>query len=117
MNHLIAKLRIAGGGSKFRKILSSDTIYSLPNDLENHVTYRSDHNLDEDSWFGIENFSSKDYCISLLDDTFNSADFDALENINAEKIDYICIIFVLIRITMNFIFREYQKLNWSIEKY
>ncbi|MBN2285668.1 MAG: hypothetical protein JXQ26_01325 [Tissierellales bacterium] len=90
MNHLIAKLRIAGGGSKFRKILSSDTIYSLPNDLENHVTYRSDHNLDEDSWFGIENFSSKDYFISLLDDTFNSADFDALENINAEKIDYIC---------------------------
>lgn len=90
MNHLIAKLRITGGASKFRKILSSDTIYSLPNDLENHVEYYTDHNLDEDSWFGIENFSSKSYCIPLLKDTFNSADFDTLDNINAEKIDYIC---------------------------
>lgn len=90
MNHLIAKIRISGGGNKIRKILSNDTIYSLPNDLGNHVEYYADHKLDEDSWFGIENFSSKPYCIPLLKDTFNSADFDSLDSINAEKIDYIC---------------------------
>lgn len=90
MNHLIAKIRILGGTNKIRKILSNDIIYSLPNDLANHVEYCADHKLDEDSWFGIENLSSKSYCISLLKDSFNSADFDALDTINAEKIDYIC---------------------------
>lgn len=90
MNHLIAKLRMKGKTNKYRKILSNDKIYTLPNDLENPIQYCSDHKIEEDSWFGIAEFSSKDYCIPLLTETFNSAEFDKLDKIDAEKIEYIC---------------------------
>lgn len=90
MNHLIAKIRVQGSPIKFRKVLSGRDIYSLPSDLNNHIEYSANHNLDEDSWFGIESFSKKKYCIPLLKENFNSIDYDSLTSISFDKIDYIC---------------------------
>ncbi|MDI4745855.1 hypothetical protein MJL33_28930, partial [Salmonella enterica subsp. enterica serovar Kentucky] len=35
-------------------------------DLNACIPYNPDHNLDEDSWFKIEGFSQKEFCIELL---------------------------------------------------
>jgi hypothetical protein len=42
------------------------------------VEYVPDHNLDEDSWFKIEGFSEKSYCIEILKKDFDSKDYDDL---------------------------------------
>lgn len=86
MNHLIAKIKLTG----YKKMISGDTLFELPNNLDSYVEYSADHNLDEDSWFGIEEFSKKSYCLDFLKITFNSAEYDTLQKIEASKLDFIC---------------------------
>jgi len=90
MNHLIAKIRLRGNGPKYKKVLSDVNLFTLPNDLEPHVTYSPDHNLDGDSWFGIEQFSTKTFCLDFLESPFNSAEYDALDTIDVDKLDFLC---------------------------
>ncbi len=91
MNHTIAKIRSrVHQGSKYRKILSGETLYTLPDDLTPHVAYSPTHNLDDDCWFGIDNFSQKTYCLDILRTVFVSAEYDTLlSQDEAEKIDFI----------------------------
>jgi len=90
MNHTIAKIRQRGTGTKYRKILTGETLYTLPDNLTPHVEYSPTHNLDEDCWFGIENFSQKEYCLDILQRDFVSAEYDArLTHEEAEKLDFI----------------------------
>ena len=44
------------------------------------VEYVPDHNLDEDSWFKIERFSEKSYCIEILKKDFDSKDIVELQS-------------------------------------
>lgn len=90
MNHLIAKVN--GDKSKpcYNKIISNKKIYDLPNNLSSFVDYSPDHLLDEDSWYRIEKFSDKEYCIPLLKENFNSTKFDMLNKINVNKIEFMC---------------------------
>lgn len=63
MNHVVVKLRMRGQENKYRKILSDKTLYRLPDDIENRVEYSPEHNLDEDAWFAVSEFSQKEYCL------------------------------------------------------
>ena len=65
-------------------------MFEIPCDLGGHIQYSADHNLDEDSWFGIEGFSKKDYCLDFLKNTFNSAEYDILDNLDVDKLDFLC---------------------------
>ena len=90
MNHTIAKIRNRGTGSKYRKILTGETLYTLPDNIEPHIEYSPAHNLDEDCWFGITSFSQKEYCLDILLRAFVSAEFNALLSLDeADKIDFI----------------------------
>jgi len=42
------------------------------------VDYVPDHNLDEDSWFKIDNFSQQSYCLDILKIDFDSKCYDDL---------------------------------------
>jgi hypothetical protein len=53
------------------------------------IPYNPDHNLDEDSWFKIEAFSQKTFCISLLKKDFDSKDYHDLTKDNFSKITYL----------------------------
>lgn len=90
MNHLIAKIKLRGNAPKYKKVFSGETLFDLPSSLITHVEYNPDHRLDEDSWFGISNFSSKEYCLSFLRQAFNSAEYDSLNVIDVDKLDFIC---------------------------
>lgn len=90
MNHTIAKIRNRGKGSKYRKILSDVTLYTLPDDLSPHVVYSPTHNLDEDCWFGIESFSEKEYCLEILKSKFISTEYKSkLKHDEVDKIYFI----------------------------
>ncbi|AFQ45262.1 hypothetical protein [Desulfosporosinus meridiei] len=90
MNHLIAKLRLRGNVPKYKKLLSDVSLYELPDDFVSYVQYSPDHNLDEDSWFGIAQFSTKAFCLDFLKTPFNSAEYDVLNTIDVDKLDFLC---------------------------
>ena len=52
------------------------------------VAYSPDHNLDEESWFKIENFSQQDYCLDFLKKEFVSAEYNNLKKNQFDKIDF-----------------------------
>jgi len=90
MNHTIAKIRGRVQSSKYRKILSGEILYTLPDNLTPHVTYSPTHNLDMDCWFGIESFTQEVYCLDILQRVFVSAEYDRLlSRDDADKIDFI----------------------------
>lgn len=92
MNQVLA--RIKGNGKKrVFKLLSNQTLYeSAEVNLGMCVDYNPDHNLDEDSWFKIEHFSSKKYCPDLLKTDFVAAEYDDLPKEQFIKIAYLCAI-------------------------
>lgn len=90
MNHTIAKIRQREAGTKYRKIFTGEELYTLPDEIKNFIKYDPNHNLDEDSWFGIEKFSQQEYCIEILKKDFISAEYGLkLKKKEASKIDYI----------------------------
>jgi len=61
------------------KLLSDQTLFDeliITDDA--CVEYVPDHNLDEDSWFQIEQFSEQNYCLEILKKGFDSKDYDDL---------------------------------------
>lgn len=48
---------------RFSKILSDDHIFpDFSYENLNFITYNYDYNLDDDTWFQIENLKNQDFC-------------------------------------------------------
>ena len=88
MNHLLAKTK--GKNGEFFQVISDEIIFDLPDDLDSNVEYKADHNLDEDTWFAIEDFSEKEYCIEFLTERFVSADYSQISEDDYTHIDFLC---------------------------
>lgn len=90
MNHTIAKIRQRKSGTKYRKILSGETLYTLPTSFTGFVPYDPNHNLDEECWFGIEKFSEQEYCLDILKKNFVSVEYNIkLKYDEVNNIDFI----------------------------
>lgn len=89
MDHVLAKVK--GPRKKpFFKLVSDHTLFeALAIDVAGYVEYNPDHNLDEDSWFKIEQFSQQPFCIDLLQGDFDSKDYDDLKKEQFPKIAYL----------------------------
>ena len=59
MKHLIAFVGARSGG--LHKVLSTDGEIFAQQDLTNRIVYSPATNLDENEWFFIDQFSTKDY--------------------------------------------------------
>lgn len=89
MDHVLAKVKRLTK-KPFFKLVSDHTLYENTNiNLANCVPYSPDHNLDEDSWFKIEQFSQQPFCIDLLEKNFDSKDYDDLKKEQFPNIAYI----------------------------
>lgn len=89
MDHVFARVKRLRKNPYF-KLISNQTLYDgVQVNLANCVQYNPDHNLDEDSWFKVENFSSHDFCPELLKADFHSSDFDDLKSEKFTEISYI----------------------------
>lgn len=74
----------------FLKLISSHTLYENTNvRLAACVPYSPDHNLDEDSWFKVEQFSQQEFCIELLKSDFDSKDYYDLNKKQFPNIAYL----------------------------
>lgn len=91
MDQVIANVK-GNGKKKFFKLLSDKTLFGVSLQGLDFVEYNPDHNLDEDSWFKIEQFSQQPYCIDLLTKDFVSSEYDDLPKDKFSKIAYLCAI-------------------------
>jgi len=89
MDQVIAKIK--GRGKKLLfKLLSDQTLFDLEHEGLNFVDYDPDHNLDEDAWFKLDQFSQQPYCIDWLTKDFVSSEYDNLPKAKFSKIAYLC---------------------------
>lgn len=89
MDHVLAKVK--GPRKKpFFKLVSNHTLFEpIAIDIAGCVEYNPDHNLDEDAWFKIGQFSQQSFCIDLLQGDFDSKDYDDLTKVQFPKIAYL----------------------------
>jgi len=91
VDQVLAKVK-GNGKKKFFKLLSDQTLFDISLQGMGFVEYNPDHNLDEDSWFKIEQFSQQPYCMDLLKIEFVSSEYDDLPKDKFTNISYLCAI-------------------------
>ena len=81
---------IARASKRYWKLLSDEKLYkNISYDDSSYVEYSHDHNLDEECWFKIENFSSQDFCPKILKIEFDSKEYDSITRDIFNSIKYI----------------------------
>lgn len=89
MDWIIAKTK--GKKKQFKKLMADNSLFDDVNiENLNIIKYEPDHNLDEESWFKIENFNTNDFCIDLLKTTFNDKELFFIDKANFKEINLIC---------------------------
>lgn len=89
MDQVLAKVKGNGKKQHF-KLISDEMLFdAVAIDLNACVTYNPDHNPDEDSWFKIDQFSQKKFCLDILKSDFDSKDFDDLTKDQFSQIAYL----------------------------
>jgi len=89
MDQVLARVKGKRKKQHFKLISDKALFDVVAVDLNSCVAYNPDHNLDEDSWFKIEQFSHQDFCIDLLKKDFDSKDFDDLTKDQFPQIAYL----------------------------
>ncbi|HIF9219419.1 TPA: ATP F0F1 synthase synthase [Photobacterium damselae] len=89
MDHVLAKVKGLRKKPYFKLISNSSLFGEVQIDVANCVPYDPDHNLDEDTWFKVEGFSHKAFCLDLLKIQFDSKDYDDLKKDQFGKIGFV----------------------------
>ena len=89
MDHVFA--RIKGRSKKLIfKFISDHALFNIVAiDVDFCAEYNPDHNLDENVWFKVEQFSQKSFCLDFLKNDFDSKEYDDLTKEQFAKIAYI----------------------------
>lgn len=89
MDHVFARVK-ALRKKPFFKLISDCTLFeNIEVDIGFCIAYSPDHNLDEDSWFKVDNFSQKTFCLDILKGELDSKDWNDLGKAQFSKISYI----------------------------
>lgn len=71
----------------FFKLISDRALFNTVNvDVAGCVPYNPDHNLDEDTWFKVEQFSQQPFCPPVLTEAFDAKEYDELTAAQFSKI-------------------------------
>lgn len=89
MNYLIAKKKRTNN-TYYLVLSQEDRIYELPNDLLNIKAYDTNYKLEDDEWFGIQDFSNSNYSIPFLTQDFNSAEHHQIMNNQYNTVKFFC---------------------------
>ncbi|MBJ2110604.1 ATP F0F1 synthase synthase [Proteus terrae] len=89
MDHVLIKVK--GLRKKpYRKLISDYKLFETVDINVNYcVIYSPDHNLDEDTWFKVEQFSLQPYNLGIFNQPFDSKDYDDATKEQFSKISYL----------------------------
>jgi len=69
------------------KLISDCTLFKTMNiNVADCIPYDPDHNLDEDAWFKVEQFSQQTFCPQILTEPFDEKEYDELTAAQFSKI-------------------------------
>jgi hypothetical protein len=89
MDHVLVKVK-GLRKNPYLKLISDHTLFeTVAVNVATCVPYNPDHNLDEDCWFKIAQFSQQPFCIDLLKGDFDSKDYSDLKKEQFSKIAYL----------------------------
>jgi len=92
MDHVIAKVKRLRKETHF-KLVSDKTLFGVVDlDPKLCVAYKTDHNLDEDAWFIVKDFSGQDYCPELIKNDIDTKNYNDLPKKRFIDIAYLCAI-------------------------
>ena len=91
MNTVYVKLRMKGNEVKYRKMLSTDEMVYADSSVlvESSYDYTAGATLEHGEWFKVENASQQPYAIDLIQQNYDTIDFDSLLRADFNQIDYI----------------------------
>ncbi len=94
MQTICVKLRIPGKSNKYRKMATTDekVFPNIATCVTSTLPYAPGAVLTEGDWFKIENASQQDFTIDLLNQTYETPDFDLLVHEDFSKIDFLFLI-------------------------
>ncbi|EOF5961929.1 ATP F0F1 synthase synthase [Salmonella enterica] len=89
MDHVLIKVK--GLRKKpYRKLISDCKLFGTVDVDVNHcIAYSPDHNLDEDAWFKVEQFSQQSFSLDIMNQEFDSVDYDDATKSDFSKISYL----------------------------
>ncbi|PQQ28689.1 ATP F0F1 synthase synthase [Photorhabdus hindustanensis] len=89
MDHVLIKVK--GLRKKtYRKLISDCKLFKTVDIDVNHcILYNPDHNLDEDTWFKVEQLSQQPFHLEFLNQDFDSKDYDDATKHHFSKISYL----------------------------
>jgi len=87
MNHVFAIVKDRRR-SLFFKLISECALFNVVNvDVSICIPYNPDHNLDEEAWFKVEQFSHQTFCPAALTGEFDTKEYDELTGAQFSKIN------------------------------
>tara|TARA_B100002049_G_C16066646_1_gene370785 strand:+ start:672 stop:1487 length:816 start_codon:yes stop_codon:yes gene_type:complete len=88
MNYLIAKLK-----TEFKSILSEkkEIVNNIAENFEEKIIYDPNHNLNEDEWFLLKNFSEMEFFIDELKSSFSQSSLNQIKNKQYKDIRFLLI--------------------------
>lgn len=89
MDQILAYIKSRAKKRIFKLVSDQSLFEDVTVDLNACIPYNPDHNLDEDAWFKIEQFSQMAFCIDLLKQDFDAKDYNDLTKGNFSKIGYL----------------------------
>lgn len=89
MNHLIAQIKTRKTEKQFKVLSEQNIIFDTDTTTLTLIEYDVDHNLDDGSWFKVEQFRQKDYCPNFMKQEFVAAEYNDLKKDDFTKIAYL----------------------------
>lgn len=87
MDYLLAKVK--DRRNPYRVLISGKEVYMKPETLSDCIQYEPTNVLDEEQWFFVEDFSTKDYCLKLLKNNPDLVDLTEINKVDPEQMDYL----------------------------
>ena len=87
MDYLISKTK--GINGSYYRVLSDVTVFDSIEEPDNARSYDDEYKLQEREWFVVKNFSTKEYCISLLQEDFVPTSYSYMRREDYKKIDFV----------------------------
>ena len=116
MDYLISKTK--GVNGSYYRVLSDVTVFDNIEEFDNARSYDDEYKLQEGEWFVVENFSTKEYCISLLRENFVPTSYSYMRREDYKKIDFVVSIqndkyFLLQKITPSYLYSKRSMISWG----
>lgn len=86
MDHVFAVVKDKRKQLYFKLISDCALFNGVDINVDGCVPYSPDHNLDEDAWFKVEQFSQQTFCPQILTEPFDEKEYDELTAVQFSKI-------------------------------